>query len=126
MFPDVLNSALIDNNLLHQLSKSESVPDGTDSVSIAKSLMGYIDNFQKSLDDEHEVGIQLANFGRDILFQVEKISFEYPSLMVFYGYVGNQKSTLVQHVNQLNFLLISVPKEPERPKRIIGFSIPEE
>lgn len=42
--------------------------------------------------------------------------------MVFKGYVNGRMSTLIQHVSQLNFLLTSVPKEPDKPKRKIGFS----
>lgn len=33
---------------------------------------------------------------------------------------------LIQHVSQLSFLLTAVQKEPNRPKRKIGFSIQED
>ena len=71
--------------------------------------------------DQHEVGIMLTNFGQSILMQVTKVTYEYPVLMVFKGYVNGKEATLLQHINQLNFMLTSIDKEPDKPKRKIGF-----
>jgi len=87
-----------------------------------KILKKYIRNFEKSLDSEHEVGILLTHFGHSVLMQVTEIRCEEPVLMVFKGYVDRREATLIQHINQLNFLLTSIPKEPDRPKRKIGFT----
>lgn len=84
-------------------------------------LKRYIVNFENSLDSEHEVGIMLTNFGQSITMHVTQISYEKSVLMVFKGYVNGKFSTLIQHVSQLNFLLMSIEKEPDRPKRTIGF-----
>lgn len=81
----------------------------------------YIEDFQDSLDNKHDVGILLTNFGSSILMNVTEVGFEDPSLMIFRGYVNGNMSTLIQHVSQLNFLLTSVPKAPDEPKRKIGF-----
>lgn len=81
----------------------------------------YIKEFQAGLDDKHDVGILLTNFGSSILMNVTEVGFEDPSLMIFKGYVNGNMSTLIQHVSQLNFLLTSVPKAPDVPKRKIGF-----
>lgn len=89
-------------------------------------LCKYIKDFEKTLDDEHEVGLLLTNFGQSVTMQVTNVSYEQSVLMVFKGYVNGKMSTLIQHVSQLNFLLTSVPKEPDRPKRTIGFSVPQE
>lgn len=118
---DFLSSALSDASMIRQLSDLEPVPIGTDSETQFEILKKYIEEFQNSLDSEHEVGMLLTNFGQNILLKVTYISFEPPVLMIFKGYVNNKESTLVQHVNQLNFLLTSVDKEPDRPKRRIGF-----
>ena len=67
----------------------------------------------------------LTNFGQSILMQVEEITYEKSVVLVFKGLVNGQKSTLIQHINQLNFLLTSLPIENEQPKRKIGFSAPE-
>ena len=52
---------------------------------------------------------------------VTQASYEDPVLMVFKGFVNGREATLIQHINQLNFMLTSVEKEPDRPKRKIGF-----
>lgn len=85
----------------------------------------HILEFQKSLDNEHDVGVLLTNFGSTVLMEVTKIGFEKSVLMVFEGYVNGRKSTLIQHISQLNFLLTSVPKPVETPKRTIGFIVPQ-
>lgn len=85
----------------------------------------YIQEFENTLDTEHIVGVMLTNFGQSILMQVEEITYEKSVVLVFKGLVNGQKSTLIQHINQLNFLLTSLPIENEQPKRKIGFSAPE-
>lgn len=89
-------------------------------------LQKYIAKFEQSLDTEHEVGVMLTNFGQTITMQVVEIGYEKSVLMIFKGYVNGSLCTLIQHVSQLNFLLVSMPKEPDRPKRTIGFVAPEE
>ena len=123
---DFLSSALSNANTIRQLSDLEPVPIGTDSETQFEILKRYIEDFQNSLDSEHEVGMLLTNFGQNVLLKVTYISYESPVLMIFKGYVNDKEATLVQHVNQLNFLLTSVDKEPDLPKRKIGFLIQEE
>lgn len=85
-------------------------------------LKKYIQEFEQSLDTEHEVGIMMTNFGQSVLMNVSQITYEDPVLMVFKGYVNGREATLIQHINQLNFMLTSIEKEPDRPKRQIGFT----
>lgn len=87
-------------------------------------IKAYILDFQQSLDNEHDVGVMLTNFGSSVLMEVTEIGYEESVLMVFKGYVNGRMSTLIQHVSQLNFLLTSVPKTPDKPKRQIGFIAP--
>ena len=83
-----------------------------------------IKEFEQSLDDEHEVALKLASFGQSITLNVTNIGYSNPSLIHFYGYVGNDKAHLIQHVNQLNFLMIATPKiDPQKPARRIGFHV---
>jgi hypothetical protein len=85
-------------------------------------LCEYIKEFQDGLDEEHEVCVQLASFGQSILMQVTGIGYANPSLITFDGYVNGQRCQLIQHVNQLNFMLMASPKaEPDKPARRIGF-----
>lgn len=87
-------------------------------------LQKYINDFEGTLDADHKVGVLLTNFGHSVMMQVTEISYEESVLMIFKGYVNGKMSTLIQHVSQLNFLLTSIEKEPDRPKRSIGFVAP--
>lgn len=79
--------------------------------------------FKKSLDDEHEVGVLLASFGKELLMYVQDIGYQNPNMLYFYGQVNGHDAQLIQHMDQLNFLLLALPKpEPEKPARRIGFS----
>ena len=82
----------------------------------------YVQDFQNSLDANHDVGLLLTSFGQSVLMSVTEIGYDGPVLMVFRGYVNGTMSTLIQHINQLNFLLTSIPGEPGKPKRKIGFT----
>ena len=85
----------------------------------------YILQFESTLDKEHNVGVMLTNFGQTITMQVCEITYEKSVVLVFKGWVNNQYATLIQHINQLNFLLTALPIEKDKPKRKIGFSTPE-
>ncbi|MBO4895074.1 MAG: hypothetical protein J5562_09200 [Clostridia bacterium] len=86
-------------------------------------LKHYIQEFEQSLDDEHEVGILMTNFGQSVLMQVTEVTYENPVILVFKGFVNEREATLIQHINQLNFLLTTIKKESNRPKRQIGFTL---
>ena len=87
----------------------------------------YVEDFEASLDQEHEVGLMIKNFGQSIVMQVMEIGYEKSVLMVFKGIVNGNPATLIQHINQLSFMLTAVPRpEPEKPKAKIGFRISEE
>ena len=82
----------------------------------------YILDFQATLDQEHDIGLLLTNFGQSMLMEVTHVSYEESVLMVFRGFVNGNEATLIQHISQLNFLLTAVPKDPAKPKRQIGFN----
>ena len=86
----------------------------------------YIEDFEESLDTEHEVGLMLTNFGQSVLMQVTEIGYEKSVMLVFKGKVNDRPGTLIQHISQLNFLLTSVDKKPDKPKQKIGFRTPDE
>lgn len=86
-----------------------------------------IKEFEEDLDDEHEVAVKLASFGQSITMGVTDIGYSNPSTLIFYGFVGDQPATLIQHMAQLNFLLLAAKKpDPEKPPRRIGFVPPSE
>ena len=45
-------------------------------------LKQYIQDFEKSLDPAHEVGVMMTNFGQSIIMQVTEITHEYPVLFL--------------------------------------------
>lgn len=90
-------------------------------------IIERIKEFEDALDNDHEVALQLASFGQSITLSVVDIGYSNPSTLVFHGYVGDQPATLIQHMSQLNFLLLAVKKaDPEKPPRRIGFESPSE
>jgi hypothetical protein len=93
----------------------------------AARLRTAIAHFDASLDSNHEVGMRLVTFGQAITFHVEEVRFHNPSLIFFRGTMENGgRVELIQHVTQISFCLMAVPKpDPNQPKRRFGFGPPE-
>jgi hypothetical protein len=89
----------------------------------ANHLLSKINQFDADLNSDLEVGLKLVSFGQTITFHVSGIGFYNPSLVVFAGLTDDgNRVELVQHVSQISFVLIALPKlNPEQPKRKIGF-----
>lgn len=88
----------------------------------AKNIHEEMIMFQNGLDDTHDVGVSLVQFGGSIIVLVDKIGYRGYNLVVFYGTdTSGNKVELIQHISQLSFILISYPKEAEVQKRQIGF-----
>ncbi len=88
-----------------------------------KRLVKWINDFNASLDNEHEVGVRLVSFGQTVVFHLEDIGYWNPSLICFKGKTeqGNPVE-LIAHVSQISILLTKLPREnPSVPKRPIGF-----
>lgn len=87
-------------------------------------LIRWVNDFHRDLGDEYEVGGQLVAFGRDVTFSFTDIGYWNPSLISFKGITADGDPVeLVQHVTQINVLLIRKKREnPEQPKRPIGFA----
>ncbi len=87
-----------------------------------EKIMEQIHDFEETLDAEHEIALKLASFGSSITMIVT--DYQNPDLLYFYGFVNGKDAQLIQHMNQLNFLLTSVEREDKsKPARRIGFSI---
>lgn len=93
---------------------------------IFEIIKKQIQEYEQSLDADHEVAIWLTNFGHSVIMHVAEVGYKKSAVLVFKGFVDGRYSTLVQHVSQLNLLLTSVEKDPNRPKRQIGFVCPSE
>lgn len=95
---------------------------------IAQKLYEVLCSYQESLPDEDDMVLAVAHFGETVNIIVNKVGYIGYNLIVFYGedsYGKPQK--LIQHINQLDFLLSAQPKEiPEAPRRQIGFQTESE
>lgn len=84
----------------------------------------YIQNFEKQLDNEHEVAMGFTGGDAGVL-RIEGMGYYDPDIVTFYGSdASGAKTQLVQHVSQLNVLLRALPKERSKaaPTRI-GFRL---
>lgn len=88
-------------------------------------LILYIQTFEEQLDSEHEVGMGIA--GADVgAVHIQGIGFFAPDMVTFYGTDDKgSKMQLVQHVSQLNVMLIAAPKTESKARRI-GFRMVEQ
>jgi hypothetical protein len=92
-----------------------------DAEGIFKHLLRRVDEFQAGLSGEEEVGLQLANFGLAAQIHVRSIGYVNPNIVEFTGLDANgNKSTLIQHISQLSFMLIALKPFKETPYRV-GF-----
>ena len=58
---------------------------------------------------------------------VTSIGYQNPDMLYFYGFINGKDAQLIQHINQLNFLITSVErKDKSKPPRRIGFTISDE
>ncbi len=90
-------------------------------------LILYIQNFEKTLDNEHEVAMGFVGGDAGVL-RIEGMGFFEPDIVTFYGSdPTGGRMQLIQHVTQLNVALRAVPKEVEQdtPRRI-GFRLAED
>ena len=90
---------------------------------IFDSIIDRIRDFQSGLDTAHEVGATLASFGGTVTIRVTAVEFIDPFLIIFAGETTDgAPAELIQHVTQVNFLLLALPKptEQQEPRRI-GF-----
>ena len=90
-------------------------------------LANWIIDFDSKLDNEHEVGVRLVNFGQTVVFSLEDMRYCDPSLISFIGRTQEgQPVELIQHVNQISILLMKLPRQyPAEPKKPIGFQLEE-
>ena len=86
-------------------------------------LRDTILKFQNNLNEDEEVAVLLSSFGQSVLVIVNAISYSNPCLLHFHGFLEDgTRIELVQHQNQLNFLLLANKKpDPLKPARRIGF-----
>ena len=105
--------------------KAELPRDYTRADYAYEVIMERIKEFEDGLDEEHEVGLMLASFGESVTLAVTEIGYSNPTTLVFHGRIKGKNATLIQHLSQLNFLLVAVSRsELNKPPRRIGFEQP--
>lgn len=84
----------------------------------------YIQNFEKTLDNEHEVAMGFVGSDAGGL-RIEGMGYFDPDIVTFYGSdPRGTKTQLVQHVSQLSVLLRALPKQvPQAAPERIGFRL---
>ena len=90
---------------------------------VAYYLYEEIRDYQNNLPDTEDVAMSIVQFNQSITIFVKEIGYIGYNLVCFHGEDTSGKPLeLIQHVQQLNFLLMVVPKpEIEAPNRQIGF-----
>ncbi len=90
-------------------------------------LSRLIQDFEKQLDENSEVGATIASGPGDAAFTIRDLGFWGPDFILFMGVNGvGRPIRLVQHYTQVNVLLSAMPKEkPQEPPRRIGFALQE-
>ncbi|MFV0408564.1 MAG: DUF6173 family protein [Paracoccus sp. (in: a-proteobacteria)] len=90
---------------------------------VYEHLLTRVKDFQDTLPKDYELGIQLANFGGERAMHVRGMGYRNPNIIEFYGLLdGATQVAVVQHVSQLNFMMVAVPPPAtgDEPYRI-GF-----
>ena len=86
---------------------------------IHRQFIECIYEFEKGLDDDHEVGAHLISFSSEVTFYIQGVRYYDPHMISFCGSKENgEKLQLIQHVSQLSVCLVSMKKRREEPVRI--------
>ena len=90
-------------------------------------LVLYIQNFEKQLDNDHEVAMGFTGTDAGVI-RIEGIGYFDPDIITFYGSdPTGTKAQIIQHVAQLNVMLRALPKQvaDKEPNRI-GFRLAQD
>lgn len=92
-----------------------------DAEAVYQNLLRCVHDFQNTLEETEEIGLQLANFGLASELRIRNIYYLNPNIIEFHGLnLQDNKVTLIQHTSQLNFMLTAVKPFEAKPYRI-GF-----
>lgn len=89
-------------------------------------LSKLVEDFEKSLDRDEEVGVRVVGLPGDGILHIEDIGFWGPDFIMFLGKNADGKPIrLIQHYAQTNVVLETRKKPEEREARRIGFQLSE-
>ena len=95
-----------------------------DAATIANQVVAVVNEYNRNLNHDQEVGLMLTSFGQTVTVNITGIGFIGTRLIMFKGFLTNNNAPveLLQHVSQLNFLLVSLKREhPQEERKHIGF-----
>ncbi|WP_050184332.1 DUF6173 family protein [Domibacillus robiginosus] len=120
--PDAFKS-MKDNEICNELPIPMSPPGHQSASEVYKHLKKRAEDFDNKLDGTQGVGVKLIPSGQSVTFQVTALGYCDPSLIIFAGVTeSGLEVQLIQHVSQLNFLLMAMPRpNPKEPKIPLGF-----
>lgn len=87
-------------------------------------LILYIQNFEKQLNADQEVAMGFTGSDAGVM-RIEGLGYFDPDIVTFFGSTeSGTRTQLIQHVTQLNVMLMALPKPTEQaePARI-GFEL---
>ena len=88
-------------------------------------VVNTINDFEKDIRDDEQASIVVSSFANNPIL-INDVSYWNPDIIIFDGVLVSDGSTVqvLQHTSQLNLCLIaSKRRDPERPRRKIGFSV---
>ena len=91
-------------------------------------IVALINNFEADMPADMQAGGRLVSAG-NITFSIQDVGFWDPNMIVFYGELSDGSHVeLVQHLSQLNLLLVAVKRtdDTDKPRRVIGFTTKDE
>ena len=93
---------------------------------MCKRLIELINEFEEDIPQNQQAGVQLPLFGNEIL-QIDGVGYEGTEVLIFCLLSRTRSHVrLVQHITQLNLLLVAVQRTDDlsKPRRKIGFETP--
>lgn len=78
-------------------------PNANLASEYCKRLTEMLVNFESQLDEQHEIGIRLVNFGQSVVFHLEEMGYYNPSIITFGGVSEDGSPVeLIQHISQIS------------------------
>lgn len=91
-------------------------------------IVKQINDFEENLPDDMEAGGRFVSSCDGTTYNIKDVSYWNPDMLIFDCLSQNgEKIRLLQHVSQLNLLLVAVSRKDDlsRPRRKIGFHSPD-
>src|SRR3990170_393728 len=91
--------------LISRITITPRIPDSAANPAkwMHERIVRSINDFEQSLDQDHEVGARLVTFGADFKFHIQDVGYWGPDIIIFHGVDKNRKQVqLLQHITQLS------------------------